>query len=79
MTSTDKPARLPVLPIDIRALDGWVVMTVQDQLVAASIRLPAAAADQLAASIGGALTKAAVEARRQASGLVVAGAGDMPK
>lgn len=67
------------LPIDVRVAPGpdgnpWVMITFTDQLLTASVRIPPAAADQLAASIGGALLKAATEARRQASPLVIAGA-----
>ena len=65
------------LPIDIRVQPGpdgkhWVCFTVQDQFVTASFRLPPAAADQLAAGISGALMKAATEARRADSGIVLA-------
>lgn len=72
----------PQLPVDVRVCPGpdghtpWVVITFQDQLVSASVRLDPAAADLLAAGIAGALRKAAVEARRQASPLVIA--SDMP-
>lgn len=67
------------LPIDVRVGPGadgtpWVLLTFADQLLTATVRIPPAAADQLAASIAGALLKAATEARRQASPLVVAGA-----
>lgn len=65
------------LPIDIRVQPGpdgkhWVCFTVQDQLVTASFRLPPAAADTLASNLSGALMKAATEARRADSGLVLA-------
>lgn len=67
------------LPIDVRVGPGpdgkpWVLLTFADQLLTSTVRIPPAAADQLAASIGGALLKAATEARRQTSPLVVAGA-----
>lgn len=67
------------LPIDVRVGPGpdgkpWVLFTVADQLLTATVRFPPASADQLAAVISGALMKAATEARRQASPLVVAGA-----
>lgn len=78
MTFNDpQPAQqVSQLPIDIRVAPGpdgqpWVLFNVSDNLVTAAFRIPPAAADQLAASIAGALTKAAVEARRQASGLVL--------
>lgn len=64
------------LPIDIRVGPGpdgnpWVLFTISDTFITASFRIPPVAADQLAASIAGALTKAAVQARREASGLIL--------
>lgn len=64
------------LPIDVRVGPGpdgkpWVLLTFSDQLVTSSVRVPPSAADTLAASISGALSKAATEARRQSSGLVL--------
>lgn len=72
-------AQVVNLPIDIRVGPGpdgkpWVLFTVSDTLVTCSFRIPPAAADQLAASVAGALAKAATEARRQNSGLILANA-----
>lgn len=65
------------LPIDIRVGPGpdgkpWVLFSIADTFITSSFRIPPAAADQLAASIAGHLQKAATEARRQGSGLILA-------
>ena len=80
MKEAQQPAEAPVfqLPVDVRVGPGpdgsaWVMLTVQDTHVTATVRVPPAAADTLAAGIGGALLKAATAARRQGSGLLVAG------
>lgn len=64
--------------VDVQVAKGpdgkhWVLLTVEDGLMSATVRMPPAAADHLAGGIAGNLTKAAVLARREDTGLVVAG------
>lgn len=69
------------MPVNVQVQLGpdgkhWVLLTFQDNLISTSVRLPPSAAETLSGGIGGALAKAAVQARRYdmgASGLVVAG------